>query len=41
MLHKAVKFRLYPTPEPEIILAQHFGGARWWWNYALSQSIEC
>ena len=40
MLHKAIKVRLYPTPEQEILLAQHFGCARWWWNYALSQSIE-
>ncbi len=31
---------MYPTPEQEILLAQHFGCARWWWNYALSQSIE-
>ena len=41
MLYKAVKVRLYPTPEQEILLAQHFGCARWWWNYTLSQSIEC
>ncbi len=40
MLHKAVKFRLYPTPEQKVLLSQHFGCARWWWNYALSQSIE-
>ncbi len=40
MLHKAVKVRIYPTPEQEILLAQHFGCARWWWNYALNKSIE-
>ena len=40
MLHKAVKVRLYPTPEQEVLLAQHFGCARWWWNYALNKSIE-
>jgi putative transposase len=40
VLHKAVKVRVYPTPEQEILLAQHFGCARWWWNYALSQSIS-
>ncbi len=40
MLHKAVKVRLYPTPEQETLLAQHFGCARWWWNYALNKSIE-
>ena len=40
MLHKAVKIRIYPTSEQEILLAQHFGCARWWWNYALNKSIE-
>ena len=40
MLHRAVKFRLYPTPEQEALLAQHFGCARWWWNFALNKSIE-
>lgn len=40
MLHKAIKVRLYPTPEQEILLAQHFGCARWWWNYGLNKSIE-
>ena len=40
MLHKAVKVRLYPTPEQEVLLAQHFGCARWWWNFALNKSIE-
>lgn len=40
MLHKAVKLRLYPTQEQEVLLAQHFGCARWWWNYALNKSIE-
>ncbi len=40
MLHKAVKVRIYPTQEQEVRLAQHFGCARWWWNYALNKSIE-
>ena len=40
MLHKAVKIRLYPTPDQQVLLAQHFGCARWWWNYALNKSIE-
>ena len=40
MLHKAVQVRLYPTKEQEIQLAQSFGCARWWWNYALNKSIE-
>lgn len=40
MLHKAIKVRLYPTPEQEVLLAQHFGCARWWWNFGLNKSIE-
>jgi len=40
MLHKAVKVRLYPTPEQQVLLSQHFGCARWWWNFALNKSIE-
>jgi putative transposase len=40
MLHKAVKVRLYPTPEQQVLLYKHFGCARWWWNYALNKSIE-
>ncbi|MDJ1178467.1 RNA-guided endonuclease TnpB family protein [Roseofilum sp. BLCC_M91] len=39
-MHKALKVRLYPTPEQQILLSQHFGCARWWWNYALNKSIE-
>ncbi|NET83595.1 MAG: IS200/IS605 family element transposase accessory protein TnpB [Moorea sp. SIO1F2] len=40
MNHQAVKVRIYPTQEQVQILAQHFGCARWWWNYALNQCIE-
>ncbi|NEO20475.1 MULTISPECIES: RNA-guided endonuclease TnpB family protein [unclassified Moorena] len=40
MKHKAVKVRIYPTQEQVQILAQHFGCARWWWNYALNHCIE-
>jgi len=40
VLHRAVKVRLYPTSEQEMRLAQHFGCARWWWNYGLNKSIE-
>ena len=40
MLHKAVQVRLYPTKEQVTQLAQSFGCARWWWNYALNKSIE-
>ncbi len=40
MLHKVVQVRLYPSVKQEMQLAQTFGCARWWWNYALSKSIE-
>ncbi len=40
MIHQAVKVRLYPTNSQKIILSQHFGSARWWWNYALNKCIE-
>jgi putative transposase len=40
MRRQAVKVRLYPTDEQVQILAQHFGCARWWWNYGLNKSIE-
>ena len=40
MLHKVVQVRLYPSFEQQIQLAQAFGCARWWWNYALNKSIE-
>lgn len=31
---------LYPTVDQQIALAQTFGCARWWFNYALNKSIE-
>ena len=40
MRHHAIKVRIYPTIEQQIILSQHFGCARWWWNYALNQCID-
>ncbi|NEP00690.1 MAG: IS200/IS605 family element transposase accessory protein TnpB [Symploca sp. SIO2E9] len=40
MQHQAIKVRLYPTIQQEEILAQHFGCARWWWNYGLNLCIE-
>ncbi|NER48571.1 MAG: IS200/IS605 family element transposase accessory protein TnpB [Symploca sp. SIO1A3] len=40
MIRQAVKVRLYPTLQQQQILAQHFGCARWWWNYGLNQCIE-
>jgi putative transposase len=40
VLHQAVQVRIYPSKEQETQLAQAFGCARWWWNYALNKSIE-
>jgi putative transposase len=40
VLHKVVQVRLYPSVEQQNQLAQTFGCARWWWNYALNKSIE-
>jgi putative transposase len=40
VLHRVVQVRLYPTKEQVTQLAQSFGCARWWWNYALNKSIE-
>ncbi len=37
---QAIQVRLYPTKEQQVLLAQTFGSARWWWNYALNKSIE-
>ncbi len=40
MLHRVIQVRIYPSKEQQIQLAQTFGCARWWWNYALNKSIE-
>jgi putative transposase len=40
MLHRVVQVRLYPAVNQQIALAQTFGCARWWHNYALNKSIE-
>jgi putative transposase len=37
---KAVKVRLYPTPEQELALAKSFGCVRWYWNFALNACIQ-
>lgn len=34
--HKAFKYRIYPTEEQKIFLAQHFGCARFVYNYFLN-----
>ncbi|HEY9671247.1 MAG TPA: RNA-guided endonuclease TnpB family protein [Waterburya sp.] len=40
MRRLVVKVPLYPTSEQVVRLAQSFGCARWWWNFALNKSIE-
>jgi putative transposase len=37
---KAVKVRLYPTPEQQVALSKSFGCARWYWNHALNTCIQ-
>lgn len=32
---KAYKYRIYPTPEQQVLLAKSFGSARWFYNYGL------
>lgn len=36
MIHKAYKFRLYPTKEQEEFLCRSFGASRWVYNYFLN-----
>ena len=37
---KAIKVRLYPTPEQELGLAKSYGCARWYGNFALNACIQ-
>lgn len=37
---KAIKVRLYPTPEQQVTLLRSFGCARWYWNYVLNACIQ-
>ena len=39
-MHRAVKVRLYPTPEQELALVKSFGCVRWYWNFALNACIQ-
>ncbi len=39
MLH-TYRYRIYPTPEQEVMLSRHFGCARWVYNYGLNLKIE-
>ena len=36
---KAFKFRLYPTQNQQVLLAKHFGTARWVYNWALAEKM--
>ncbi|MGB3559487.1 MAG: RNA-guided endonuclease TnpB family protein [Geitlerinemataceae cyanobacterium] len=40
MQHQSTKVRIYPTEAQKVVLSQHFGCARWWWNYALNLNIS-
>lgn len=40
MILRAYKYRLYPTKEQEVLLAKHFGCARWIYNYALDKKVK-
>ena len=40
MLHKAIRYRLYPTKEQEVWFAKTFGCCRKIWNLMLSDKIE-
>ena len=40
MIRQSQKVRIYPTDEQKQQLAGAMGCCRWWWNYALNQSIE-
>jgi len=40
MIQKAFKYRLYPNKTQQILLAKHFGCARYIYNWALASKIE-
>jgi len=39
-LHKAYKYRIYPTSEQKTLLAKHFGATRWVYNWCLARKTE-
>ncbi|NEO57532.1 MAG: IS200/IS605 family element transposase accessory protein TnpB [Okeania sp. SIO3B5] len=39
-MYRAIKVRIYPSPEQSQKLSQVMGCARWWWNYALNLCNE-
>lgn len=40
MMLKAYKYRIYPTKTQEVLLAKHFGCARYIYNYGLERKIK-
>lgn len=36
---RAYKYRIYPTPDQEILIGKHLGCTRWLYNYALNKKI--
>ncbi len=37
---RTYKYRLYPTPDQEVLLAKHFGCVRWVYNWALAEKAS-
>src|ERR687887_1339521 len=37
MVQRAYRFRVYPTPEQEVVLRRTFGCVRWVWNQLLAE----
>src|SRR5919198_3370565 len=37
MVQRAYRFRIYPTPEQELVLRRTFGCVRWVWNQLLAE----
>ncbi|NES81773.1 MAG: helix-turn-helix domain-containing protein, partial [Moorea sp. SIO2B7] len=40
MIRQAQKVRIYPTSSQKQQLAGAMGCCRWWWNFALNQSLQ-
>lgn len=39
IMYKAFEYRIYPTPEQEVLLSKHFGSCRWLYNYGLEKKM--
>ncbi len=36
---RAYKYRIYPTPDQEVMISKHLGCTRWLYNYALNKKV--